>query len=120
MRLTLFLFHLETCFSFAFAVVSVIIFVIGFRRTRLWAFVLLAVGTIGYIVQLALHYYYFLRGYDLSAELKITGTVLFFLNSSLSLIGAAALAFGLPRWRKASNQALQPTATRFVNLAIPD
>src|SRR6266545_80092 len=112
MKITIFLFHLETCGSFAIAVASIILLVFGFYRTGLWPFLLLAFATCIFAVQLALHYYYFLRSYDLPVALKLTGTVLFFSGSLLSLTGTAALVFILPSRGNSSNQAMQRTAPR--------
>jgi len=112
MQLTVFLFHIETCCSFVFSLVSIIILVFGFYRTRLWGFILMAISTFGFALQLVLHYYYFLRSYDLPPLLKISGTILFFVSSILGLVGVFALALTARRHHKPSNQAMQRTADR--------
>jgi fatty-acid desaturase len=112
MQLTVFLFHIETCCSFVFSLASIIICLFGFYRTRLWGFILMAISTFGFAIQLGLHYYYFLRAYELPPALKISGTTLFFLSSILGLAGVSALAFAARRHYKPSNQALEPTASR--------
>jgi hypothetical protein len=109
MQLTIFLFHLETCCSFVFALAGIIVCTFGFFRTRLWGFLALAVAAAVGAVQLALHYYYFLRSYELPPALKISGTFLFFLGSILSLVGTLSIAVMARRRHRPSNQSLQPT-----------
>jgi hypothetical protein len=112
MQLTIFLFHLETCCSFVFGLAGIIICTFGFLRTRLWGFLALVFAGVVHAVQLALHYYYFLRSYELPPALKITGTFLFFLGSILGLVGTLSIAVMARRRHQPSNQAMQRTAPR--------
>jgi hypothetical protein len=98
MQLTMFLFHLETCCNFLFSLAIIIICLFGYARTRSWPFIALTVAFVANTIQLALHYYYFLRAYELPADLKISGTVLFFVASILEVVGLGGLAF--TTWRR--------------------
>ena len=79
-QLTVFLFHLETCGGFVVAVASIAFLLVGFIRTRLWGFLLLAISSGGFLFQLAFRYVAFLRAYELPPALKIAATAIYFLS----------------------------------------
>ena len=97
MQLTRFLFDLETCCNIIFSLAIIIVCLFGYARTLRWPFIALTVGFVVNTFWLALYYYYFLGAYALPDELKIFGTVLFFIASILEVVGLAGLAFTTSR-----------------------
>jgi hypothetical protein len=93
-----FTFEFEAWSGAVFALATVVIFAVGFWRTRLRGFLLLTIGTALQLVEFAIDYYEHLAMEEVRATLKIASIVLFFIANSLNLLGAVTLAFSA-RWR---------------------
>jgi hypothetical protein len=93
-QLTVFLFHIETCVGVAVSITVIVFLLVGFARTKLLGFLLLAIGLGGDLVQLLFHYVAFLRAYEIPPALKIAATGVYVMSEAIAVIGAIALAFG--------------------------
>ena len=91
MKLTLFLFHLETCESYLFSFAGIGILLFGYIKTGWWGFLALVVASVIFLAQLTLHYYFFLMAYEVPAPFKILATVAYFSGSVVSLIGSIGI-----------------------------
>ena len=110
MNLSLPLFHFETWASFAFSLVGLAFLVYGFVRTRMFAFLSLAIGNVIFAIQLFVHYAFWLGRVQPQVGLQLAMTAMFLVASIFSTVGMAILCVRVAT--RASNQAMERTADR--------
>lgn len=91
MNLSLPLFHFETWASLVFDLVIVVFLLSAYRRTRMLAFLSLAVGDILFAIQLLLHYVFWLNKIPTKVVLQLSMTGVFLLASIFSTVGIILL-----------------------------
>lgn len=110
MNLSIPLFHFQTWASFAFSLVGLAFLVYGLVRTRMFAFLSLAIGNVIFAVLLFIRYAFWFGRVQPQVGLQLTMTAMFLVASLFSTVGLAILCVRIAA--RASNHAMERTADR--------